>query len=226
MLHILINYFGVSNLEPGEIRELESIAQRIKEKRKRLDSNLTKEAREKTEKEILEIALELERKVNEFKVRAKERLKQGSTRIDSLGRFNISAQLASLVGAIFDTYQRTGEIKSIISHIWRRKHELEQEIDLLKKTFERCSRWVEGDLRKGSKLSKQTCWAIIQTLKKVYAPPYWRAAAEIIFLLLQYLEFRQDREETTLLEESYILSIKEKFQEVKEFPKLKKLKSE
>lgn len=226
MLHILISYFGVDNLEQGEIKELKAIAQRIEEKRKELDSELPEGTREKIEKEILEIALEFERKVNEFKVRAKKRIKRGAKRTDIFGRFNISAQLASLVGAIFDTYRRTGEIKSIIPHIWRRKHELEREIELLDKQFKRCLGWIQDDLRNKKRISEKTCWAIIDVLKKVYAPPYREAAAEIILLLHQYLSIRWGEKKITQLEGFFITLLKEKFREVAKFLELKKLKSE
>ena len=226
MLHILISYFGVDNLEQGEIKELEALAQRIEGKRKRLDSDLSKEAREKTEKEILEIALELEGKVNEFKVRAKKRIKRGAKRTDVFKRFNISAQLASLVGAIFDTYRRKGEIKSIVPHIWRRKHEIEREIDLLDRQFKECRGWIQGDLHNKKRISEKTCWAIIHTLKKVYAPPYREAAAEIILLLHQYLSIRWGEEQTTQLEKFFITLLEKKFREVAKFLELKKLKPE
>jgi len=226
MLHILISYFGVDNLEQGEIKELKAIAQRIEEKRKELDSKLSEGTREKIEKEILEIALEFERKVNEFKVRAKKRIERGAKRTDVFGRFNISAQLASLVGAIFDTYQRTGEIKSIIPHIWRRKHELEREIELLDKQFKRCLGWIQDDLHNKKRISEKTCWAIIHTLKKVYAPPYREVAAEIILLLHQYFSIRWGEKKITQLEGFFITLLKEKFREVAKFLELKKLKSE
>ncbi|MFC1686688.1 hypothetical protein ACFLZS_02050, partial [Patescibacteria group bacterium] len=197
MTHILMSYYWVNNLKLGEIKELESIAEEVKNKHSVLDDKrATPEQREEIREEILKLALYFKGKINTYKERAGQRIKRGAEEKDSLGRINPNAELASLVGAINDINRRIKEIKGIIPHIQKRKRKLEEVINQLARIFNQCSSWVDRDIKKQGEINKQTAYAILNTLINDFcAEPYRSSVIRIKSLILDWINL--DKQENS-----------------------------
>ncbi|GEM_PF-3876288 len=130
--HIFETYFGIKGLLKGELADLLSLIDQITFLVMALDKNSSPETKKEIEKSFGDLALALERKINEYKVIARKRLERATKVNDRRGRRNPSAQEASATGASFALRRR---IKQIIADITvqekRRKNILEEEVSYL-----------------------------------------------------------------------------------------------
>ena len=171
---ILISYFGLKEVSPGEKAELKLLITKVTNLVRQLDQNPNSRERKEIESGIADLYLKLARKINKFKVKARERLGRASTVIDSRGRHNPSAQMATTSGAAFSLQQRIGQIKKIARKVKRREEIIASEIQYIRNQLA----FVVGkliELRKSKNLqaaASKILPLIIVNLSITYANPY------------------------------------------------------
>lgn len=138
-IHVKRGYYGGEGTKSkGEIRSIENLCETIKRVLKWLDvspSDLPPESREPANALIMEQAKLLGMPRDEHKVRAQMLLMRGSNPQDSLGRMNVSAQMASIAGSPDNLGLRIGLINFIVPRIGMREIALLNEADRVRKVF-------------------------------------------------------------------------------------------